>query len=221
MEKINWNIKNLWKGCILVSIANAIGVARYPDFSYEHSWDGINYCRNDSSGSRGTISFTDDYCVGVFRNEKTERAYKNFKPALEYLKTAPEKIIELAEKETLQYVLDEIEGKNQPAITTAFWGNANGIFSNDSFDNFLKYGGKLLEIESMDTESAISELIDNYEFSDEEVELLKSVYKRKIINPNDAITLTKKEIAIIGADYDELDIDECETSFKELNIFFK
>jgi hypothetical protein len=182
----------------------------------------MNYSVQDSSGSRGTISFADGYCVGVFRNEKTERAYKNFKPAIEYLQNVPENILKLAEKEALQYVLDDIEGKEQPVITTAFWGNTDGMFSNDSFDDFLSYGGKLLEIEAMDTESAIIELAGNYEFSVNEIVLLKSNYERKVASPNDPITLKKKEIAMIGSgfDVDKLDMEECKNSFKEIGIYF-
>jgi hypothetical protein len=215
MEKLNWNMEDLHKGCILACIAHAIGVARYPDVANQHSWNGINYNVEDSSGGRGTVSFANGYCVGVFLNEKTERAYKNFKPALEHLQDVPEKIVELTEKETLQYTFSE-------DITTAFWGDAEGLFSNDTFDDFLECGGELLEKQAMDVESAICEWKDDYEFSEEEILLLKSIYERKIANPDAFITLNEKEIAMIGGDEnkDELDMEECATSFEEIGIYF-
>lgn len=44
-------------------------VVHYPDLSSEHSWDGMNYNVQDSSGGRGTITFDGSYCVGAFRVE--------------------------------------------------------------------------------------------------------------------------------------------------------
>ncbi len=55
MSKYNFHIskEQLWKGCILRSIADAIFVAHAPDFSHESSWDGFNYSVQDSQGGRG------------------------------------------------------------------------------------------------------------------------------------------------------------------------
>jgi len=70
-----WNYKSLWEGCILVTIAHAISSACYPEFLYEHSWDGINYSVQDSARARGTITFHEDYCVGAFRDDKYTKAW--------------------------------------------------------------------------------------------------------------------------------------------------
>ena len=69
--------ERLWKGCMLASIAHAIMVAYYPEVSNEHSWDGINYSIQDSAGARGTITFSQDYFVAVFRDDDVERLVKN------------------------------------------------------------------------------------------------------------------------------------------------
>jgi len=70
INRINFECETLWKGCILASIAHAIMVSHYPEFSNEHSWDGINYSVQDTSGTRGTITFHSEYCVGAFCNIK-------------------------------------------------------------------------------------------------------------------------------------------------------
>ncbi|MGG4154302.1 hypothetical protein [Peribacillus muralis] len=57
------NYQNLWNGCILASIAHAIMVTEYPDFFYEHSWDDNNYNVQDGQGTRGTISFKDNFFI--------------------------------------------------------------------------------------------------------------------------------------------------------------
>ena len=222
MEKLDWNLEGLRNGCILAGIAHAIGVARYPVVANEHSWDEENYSVQDSAGSRGTVSFAKGYCVGVFRNEKTRRAHSDFKSALEYLQNAPEEVIELAKEEALHYVLDFVDDEDeaQSVITTAFWGNADGFYTNDTFDDFLEYGGFLLERQVMDTESAIREWTDEYEFEECEIALLKRLYERKIAAPDARIILTGEELSMLNSD-DTEGIEESEISFEELNIYFE
>jgi len=65
--------EELWKGCILASLAHAIMVAHHPNLSNEHSWDELNYSVQDSSGGRGTITFSLDYVVAAFRNDNSHR----------------------------------------------------------------------------------------------------------------------------------------------------
>jgi len=220
MEKLDWSMEGLRNGCILAGIAHAIGAARYPAFAGEKSWDkdGTNYSIRDGEGSRGTVSFANGYCVGVFRNEQTER---DFKPALEYLQNAPKEVIELAAREALRYVLDIVNDEPQPFITTAFWGSADGLYTNDTLDDFLGYGGYLLETQVLDVEAAISILADEeYEFEESEVALLKRLYERKIAAPEARITLTEEEISMLNPDGPK-GVKECKISFKELGIYFE
>ena len=51
--KLHIDREQLWKGCVLNSIAHAINVAHCPDFSHESSWDGFNYSMQDSQGGQG------------------------------------------------------------------------------------------------------------------------------------------------------------------------
>jgi hypothetical protein len=224
----DWSMEGLWKGCILASIAHAI--AGDPEWAFEHSWDGMNYCTQWDWGrtnfTYATVSFDGEYCAGAFRKEVIMgvlESTNNFKPAYKYFENAPENIIKLAETQTLQYLLQEREGEVQPCITAAFWGNAEGIYTNDFSDeewyNFWRNGGEALENQIMDTESAIDEYAEGYDFSEEEVELLKSIYERKIKNPNDPITLTKEEIIVIMGGK-EGGMKQCATSFEEIGIYF-
>ena len=66
-----WSYEKIKNGCILSGIAHAIAVAKFPEISYEHSWDGINYNIQNSEGIRGTITFGKKLCVAAFRNETT------------------------------------------------------------------------------------------------------------------------------------------------------
>ena len=217
-NKLNWTIDQLWSGCILKSIAHAIMIVHHPLLAYENSWDNINYCIQDGEGMRGTVTFYNNYCIGAFRNEKCDRFNLNkIMSAYKFFESTSNEIIQLAQKETLQYLLLDINGDTVPVITTAFWGKDKELFSADSFYDFLEYGGELLETQVMDFDSAIDDLIDYYEMEPKQVQLLLQIYTRKMENPNSTIILSKKEIDMIGTD-DLEGLEESLISFKEMNI---
>ncbi|QWG52902.1 hypothetical protein EXW28_24825 [Bacillus mycoides] len=218
MSKYNFHIskEQLWKGCILKSIADAIFVAHAPDFSHESSWDGFNYSVQDSQGGRGTITFHPKYTIVCLQDVNSERIDERI-DAENYFEGAPSEVIEIAKEEALQYVLEEVEGETVPFITTAFWIDDNGAYSIDSFEEMEEHGGFLLEIPLLDTESAMERLEEEYELTEEQLELLQVVYERKIQNPNKEIKLSKEEVAMIGTD-DEEGLEVCKDSFEEMNI---
>lgn len=134
---------------------------------------------------------------------------------------APKDILELAKNETLEYLLEEDEdGTSSPSITTAFWGDNDTITSVDNIVRIVQCGGYLLERQFMEKDAAIESWRDYYEMTSEQVELLKSIYARKVNNPQENITLTKNEIKIIGAENTE-GLSESITSFEEIGIYWE
>ncbi|MBJ8008784.1 hypothetical protein [Bacillus cereus] len=218
MSKYNFHIskEQLWKGCILRSIADAIFVAHAPDFSHESSWDGFNYSVQDSQGGRGTITFHPKYTIVCLQDVNSERI-DEWIDAENYFEGAPSEVVDIAKEEALQYLLEEVEGETVPFITTAFWIDDNGAYSIDSFEEMEEHGGFLLEIPLLDTESAVERLEEEYELTEEQIELLQLVYERKIQNPNEGITLSKEEVAMIGTDDDD-GLEVSKESFEEMNI---
>lgn len=101
-----WNKHDLWKGCILSSIAHAIMVAHYPELSYEHSWDRMNYSVIDGTGGRATITFSEKHCVAAFRNDNVTRS--DVTAAIDFFEGAPDEVLELARNEILEYLLEEL-----------------------------------------------------------------------------------------------------------------
>lgn len=194
-------------------------VAHYPEQANEHSWDGMNYNIQDSSGTRGTITFGSEYFVAAFRNEDSDRAshINNIKQAKEYFEGAPKEITNLAETETLQYLLEDVEGKTIPLITTAIWGIGETLTTRDSFEDMLKNGGYLLEYQAMDLRSAKGEWSEYYDMSSKQCQLLDSIFKRKITNPKEVIYLSKAEIELIETD-DTEGLEESRISFEEIGI---
>ena len=210
----DWEYKQLWEGCILASIAHAIMVAQFPFLSNEHSWDNVNYSVQDSNGIRGTVTFVENKLVAAFRNDK--RISSDIE-ALNYFQGAPKDIIKIAKEETLQYLLEEVNGTVVPLITTAIWGDETTLLSIDTLEELYKNGGELLKRQLMDTHSAIQSWREYYEMNEEQVNLLENLYERKILNPEKIIYLTESEIRMIGID-DEDGLFESKESFNELNI---
>lgn len=216
LNELDWSKEELWKGCILASLAHAIMVAHHPNLSNEHSWDELTYNVQDSSGGRGTITFSTDYVVAAFRNDHSERLNKgNY--AISFFEGAPIEVMKIVESETLEYLLDDFQGSVKPLITASFWGTDNKCFSVDSQETLYEQGAYLLEYQLMDFEEALESWKEYYDMSHEQSELLTSLYNRKITRPMDSIVLTKKEIQSIGT-YDEEGLNESEVSFGELGI---
>jgi hypothetical protein len=214
IRKLDWKIDQVWEGSILASIAHAIMVAHYPNFSNEHSWDGVNYSVQDSAGARGTITFQNKCCVAAFRSETSGRINK--KGFMEFFQNTPQELIDLAENEALQYLLDDVDGEVIPVITTAFWGKGNELFSEDSFDELLENGGHLLKTQAMDSDSAINVWKGYYDMSQAQVALLSAIYARKIANPEKVILISREELNMIGVD--GVSLRESVVSFEEMNI---
>ncbi len=71
-----------------------------------------------------------------------------------YFEEASEKVIEIAQKETPQYLLTD-EEDTRPLITTGFWIEKSGTYSMERIEDIEDNGGLLLEKELVDTTSAI------------------------------------------------------------------
>jgi hypothetical protein len=218
-HEIRLSVDNLWNGCMLASIAHAIMVAHYPELSHEQSWDGTNYSVQNSAGTRGGVTFKNEHCVAAFRNDNSERLNNTVghTDASNYFEGANSEILLLAESDTLQYLLDCVDGEVKPVVTTAFWGHAGSLFSIDTSSEMLKNGGNLLARQMMDVGSAINSWKEYYGMTEKLVLLLKSIYAQKIENPEELIRLSEMEIDMIGI-ADEDGLNECKTSFEEINI---
>ncbi|MFR5868887.1 MAG: hypothetical protein ACLUFF_01220 [Acutalibacteraceae bacterium] len=190
------NAEKLKRGCLLACIAHAIVVVQDPEFSYEHSWDGMSYS-TIVGAQRGTVTFYQDgSCIAAFRNERSERL-DNFVRAESYFQDAPAPIYQMANEEVLQYLLDDTEEGIKPLITTAFWGK-DEMFSNDSYEEMMDNGGDLLTYQVMDLEDACDGWKEFYDMTEEQIELLKELYWQRIEQLDVPMKLTKEQIKRMG-----------------------
>ena len=211
MKKLNINPKELYEGCMYAAIVHAVTVGQYPEFNYEHSWDGYNYSMNNSQGCRATITFHPEYVIAVFQEKASIDISKS---ANDYLADMPDDILRIAESEALAYVLQNVSGEIRPVITAAFWGTWDELFSNQSWEDILQNGGFILENQLLNHEQSLQSWNDYYELSDDEINLIESLFERKIKDEDSRIYLNAEEVKVLSGD-----IGECEESLRELNIF--
>lgn len=217
-KKLDINRIDLWKSSIFKSIAHAINMAHYPELSYESSWDNFNYNLQDGEGTRGTITFHPDFCIAAFQDLNSERS-EQVKDPLYYLEGASDKVKEVAQQETFQYLLEDVEGETMPLITSAFWIENGDTYSIDTFEEFQEHGGFLVEMQLEDIPSLMEILEEEYEMTDPQLNLLQLIFEKKIKSPEEKIMLSEVEIDMIGIS-DEEGREESEESFKELNIIW-
>ena len=211
MIEININPMQLYEGCIQAAIAHAVAVGMYPELNYEHSWDGINYCMNDSQGCRAAITFHNEYIIAVFQDIK--KADWNI-DALSFFDGASEKIIEIARNEALQYLLAEIDGIVKPVVTAAFWGTWDRLNSIQSFDDIIKNGGHIIRSQLLPYNKAMIEWRDYYDMDSKQISLIQKLFNEKIGSCGESLILHNDEIKLLYGD-----TDECLVSLEELNIF--
>jgi hypothetical protein len=188
---------HLWQGAILATIAHAIALAQGAAFSHELSWDGPNYNRQDSMGTRGTITFLENLVVGVFRDDNSPRApWRSKKPLnlQEFLWGMPEDLLTIAHGQTLKYVVDEYEGVVGPIITSAFWSKGEYLTAVEPWSEVVTHGAHLIRIEVMETDVAIAEWQSQYELSTHQVDVIHSLFQRRISTPNWHVALRDNEL---------------------------
>lgn len=217
MGTLDWTQEDLYKGCLIASLAHAIMVARYPDLSYEQSWDSFNYSVQDAEGGRGTITFKNGLCFGAFRVDRLIRESLNDETIFGLL---PIELQQIAQHETLQYMLLDNElGQVKPVVTTLFWSDHNGTMASSHTPlQFFEKGGQLIKRQVMDLSLALESWQAYYNMSKEHVLLLSRLFEGKLISPNYLITLDTEELKFLGND--EEGLRESRESFRELGILW-
>lgn len=209
------NVHKVFQGCVMASLAHAIMTNVYPELSYEQSWDNTNYSMNNSMGLRGTVSFNSYFCVGAIRNEKMNR-HMDAGHIQTFVRDFPQKVIETAYRETLQYLLVERDGKVQPCITSMFWADENGMYYNDIYDAFRE-DIHLFEAILCPQDQAVLMWKEYYDMPLQSVCLLKHLCHEKQKDFGKSIVLGQKEREMIPGGVLK---EECIESFAEMNIYF-
>ena len=210
MIPLNIKPKQLHEGCLQAAITHAVAVGLFPELNYEHSWDSMNYCMNDSQGCRATITFHDKYIIAVFQDIHKLDWKRN---ALDFFIDAPDELIKIAKDEALQYVLQEVDGEIKPIITAAFWGTWDQLNRTQPYSDIISNGGKIINTQLLRYDEALEEWRVNYDLDTKQICLIQKLFDRRI-------SANCEPVFLDTIDFDSLygDIEECLISLGKLNI---
>jgi hypothetical protein len=108
----------------------------------------------------------------------------------------PADIRGLAERETLQYLIQDYNGAEVPIITTAFWSEGDRLVSPEPWSDFFSNGGHLVRTQLNGTEPAIDVWRAEYSLSVRQIALLQALFSRRI-NSDGPIVLDDQERAAL------------------------
>ncbi|GFI38129.1 hypothetical protein IMSAGC015_02318 [Lachnospiraceae bacterium] len=84
----------------------------------------------------------------------------------------------------------------------------------------MENGGKLLEVQMGEIPVAVEYWKNTYQMNDNQVKMMLLLYEKKSAMPNQTITLSKEEVAILGIKNEDGRIESKE-SFAEIDIFWE
>ena len=132
---------------------------------------------------------------------------------MDFFEGAPKEIIELAKNETLQYVLENVDGIVKPVISTAFWGDWNELYSVIPFDEIVDKGAHIITVQLLPFDEAMDEWSDYYELDENQIKFIKLLHEQKIKENKYNINLSNDDIKYLYGD-----VEECLNSLREMNI---
>lgn len=195
------SVQQLKHGVLLCSIAQAVINAGCPELAYEISWNQGNYNVNNGQGDRATVTFKDNLVVGaVFDHEskfsRFGRNRKNYDINI-FLRGMPDTLREIAETETLRYLLDKYKGRVMSIITTAFWSSGDRLTAAMDWETVYKNGGHVLRIELLPFEAAMPQIAEYFDLlNPTQLDLVSSLFQKRIA-ASDRIILDKAEYTIL------------------------
>ena len=205
---------NIYRGCLIASIAHAIMTNVYPDLCYEQSWDNKNYSIQDIAGMRGTISFSNEICVGAIRNENVSPINQTkLNQILSY--EVPQYVRQLASQETLQYLLIKEGNLVFPSVSCIFWADHVSLYYPKGYYSRLENDFILFRRIVLPEAQAIEEWRTYYDMDDHAVALLHSLIEKKALDDKKAIILSKEQQKLIPGG---VICKECSDAFREMNI---
>lgn len=210
--KLDINPKNIYNNSILYAIAENVMF----EFYNETYWDKNTCIINNNEGTNGAITFTSNYIVGAFfEHESYSSTLEN---SMSYYDGAPNEVKEIAQKESLQYLLMDTDDGTKPVITTAFWGTWEQLYSNQTPDEFNEKSGNVLKYKVLDYQMALNSLKEEMECSDDDIKLIEKLYNHRISKKmNEKIYISSDEVDKIHGNFTK----ERMQNFNDMNIYIQ
>lgn len=94
----------------------------------------------------------------------------------------PKNILRLAQAESLQYVLEDVDGEIKPVITAAFWGTWEELSSYQNWSDIWENGGYILENQLLPRQQSLARWDEYYGLTNGQMNLALSLLDRKLAN---------------------------------------
>lgn len=195
----------LLRGAIVATIAYGVFLVSDGSLSHELSWDGSQYNRQDSQGTRGTVSFVGDRIVAAFFDEKSPSSPYRMSTNYDYhsfLQGMPPDLQGIAERTTLQYLLEDYGNRSLPIITAAFWGDGGNLVAAHPWQDVYANGAHILKNEILSLDDAIEAWSEDFELSPPRADLFHALAYRSAYRSHEKIRLTVEELQILASEGD-------------------
>lgn len=216
MKRYDLTIDRLWEGCVYSFLIHAIATQKFPEFSYEKSWDQLNFSFNNTCGVRGTISFSGKKCFGAIRNDSFAKYYYAGERINKILrkKTEPD-LAELAKNEALLYLLDIVPFSEEPVpvVTSMFTCDSTGLC--DLIGKKKQFERDFEAISACRYPLDRNYIKEMWELTDPQIQLAEQLFQLRRAGFSEPIVLTKEQIQTIS---EENLTPECIDVFSQINI---
>jgi hypothetical protein len=202
----------VWRGAILGGLVNATMTAQSSDYACHQHWAGNDYGLNGADGRQGFVCFeggpwtVEGRMVGVFFSAHSPRSplHADRYELEAFFQGCPAFQRSVAE-EVMHPAMEYFEKGNKNAcITAAFWDEGDHLSAADSWDEIMDNGVDLIANELIeDVELAYRAWQEEYDMSDEQVEFVKSLFHRKMVEPKAPFELADEELGWLQSTFQD------------------
>jgi hypothetical protein len=184
-----YRVHDLHEGCVLATIAHAVASLSYPELAAEQSWTGPSYNVQDSAGTLGTITFHAAGIFGAFFDVRSSRAARA-NEVTAHLDDTPEPLL-VARDETLQFLLQDVDGRVQPVITSAFWSEADLLASWEPWASVRAHGAHLIDRQLAGGDAPPESWQLAQSLTDAQLELVRRIHQHRRLNDEDHAAIAR------------------------------
>lgn len=190
--------QELWEGCVLGGVVNAVMSAESDLFSRFRRWNNDAYVLDGLDGRQGVVVFEDGLrsangrIVGLFFDANSDLSpFRSTDYELNtFVRDMPAMQREMATRAIDRFLLDIEDDTTISLVTSAFWSRDPDVVGSRSWDEVLRNGASLIEAEIQGgNEAAVARWTTSYKMSPTQAAIVLELFHLRIAYPGDDITL--------------------------------
>jgi hypothetical protein len=178
-------VEQLRRGILLGCIADALWLAANQGIFAGHQWDGDTYVDDNEQGELWAATFTPDGAVAVFYSSESERnPFPEGSPPYDqarYFRGMPDPL-RTAKERALSWMIDLnwVTGGPNAVITAAMWADGERFTANEPWEVVFQNSLWACYRQLLPLDVALVNWQDNFGLNDEDVAVLRSLYRRRL-----------------------------------------